>query len=41
MMAGLYLGNKIHIGITSQTMLKVIGGVLVVNGIMLIVKVML
>ena len=41
MMAGLYLGNKIHIGISSQTMLKVIGGVLVVNGVMLIVKVMM
>ena len=41
MMLGLYLGNKIHIGISNQTLLKVIGLVLVVNGVMLIAKVLM
>lgn len=41
MMAGLYLGNRIHIGITTETMLKIIGVVLVINGFMLITKVIL
>lgn len=41
MTAGLYLGNRIHIGITTETMLKIIGVVLVINGFMLIAKVIL
>lgn len=41
MMAGLYLGNKLHIGISTQTMFKIIGVMLVVNGITLIAKVIL
>ncbi|MFN7086366.1 MAG: sulfite exporter TauE/SafE family protein [Burkholderiales bacterium] len=41
MMAGLYLGNRVHLGISNATMLKIIGVVLVVNGIMLIAKVLL
>lgn len=41
MMAGLYLGNRIHLGISTETMLKIIGVVLVINGIMLIAKVIL
>lgn len=41
MIAGLYLGNRIHIGISNEILLKIIGVVLVINGIMLIGKVML
>jgi uncharacterized membrane protein YfcA len=41
MMAGLYIGNRIHIGISNATLLRVIGVVLVFNGLMLIGKVIL
>lgn len=41
MTAGLYLGNRIHIGISNETLLRVIGVVLVGNGITLIAKVLL
>ena len=36
---GLYIGNKVHLDITSQGMLKVVGALLVVSGAMLFLKV--
>ena len=39
MALGLYTGNKVHLDITSEGMLKVVGGLLVVSGAMLFVKV--
>jgi len=41
MVVGLYLGNRIHIKISNQTLLKLIGVVLVINGFTLIAKVLL
>jgi len=41
MTAGLFIGNKIHIGISNQALLRTIGVVLVVNGVMLIGKVLM
>ena len=39
MALGLYTGNKVHLDITSQGMLKVVGVLLVLSGAMLFVKV--
>ncbi len=41
MAIGLYAGNKVHLDITTETMLKVVGALLVVSGAMLFVKVIL
>jgi hypothetical protein len=41
MVIGLYVGNKVHLDITSEGMLKVVGALLVVSGAMLFVKVIL
>jgi uncharacterized membrane protein YfcA len=41
MMMGLYAGNKVHLDITSEAMLKVVGALLVISGAMLFVKVIL
>jgi len=38
MAAGLYIGNKVHLDITSEGMLKVVGALLVVSGAMLFLK---
>jgi uncharacterized membrane protein YfcA len=38
---GLYSGNKVHLDITSEAMLKVVGGLLVISGALLFVKVVL
>jgi uncharacterized membrane protein YfcA len=40
MLLGLHTGNKVHLDITSEGMLKVVGGLLVVSGAMLFIKVM-
>jgi hypothetical protein len=39
MALGLYTGNKVHLDITSEGMLKVVGVLLVLSGAMLFVKV--
>jgi len=39
MALGLYIGNKVHLDMTSQGMLKVVGVLLVLSGAMLFVKV--
>ena len=39
MALGLYIGNKVHLDMTSQGMLKVVGALLVLSGAMLFVKV--
>src|SRR5882724_3132457 len=39
MAAGLYIGNKVHLDITSEGMLKVVGALLVLSGAMLFLKV--
>ena len=41
MVLGLYIGNRIHIKISNETLLKLIGVVLVINGFTLIAKVLL
>ena len=41
MAMGLYAGNKVHLDITSEAMLKVVGALLVISGAMLFVKVIL
>ena len=41
MAVGLYTGNKVHLDITSEAMLKVVGALLVISGAMLFVKVIL
>jgi hypothetical protein len=41
MAIGLYVGNQVHLDITSEGMLKVVGGLLAVSGAMLVIKVML
>jgi uncharacterized membrane protein YfcA len=41
MAMGLYVGNKVHLDITSEAMLKVVGALLVISGAMLFVKVIL
>lgn len=41
MVLGLYAGNKVHLDITTEGMLKVVGALLSVTGAMLFVKVML
>jgi uncharacterized membrane protein YfcA len=38
MAAGLYIGNKVHLDITSEGMLRVVGALLVVSGAMLFLK---
>jgi hypothetical protein len=38
---GLYSGNKVHLDITSEAMLKVVGALLVVSGALVFVKVVL
>lgn len=38
MALGLYAGNKVHLDITSETMLKVVGALLVISGAMLFGK---
>jgi uncharacterized membrane protein YfcA len=40
MVMGLYVGNKVHLDITSEGMLKVVGALLVISGAMLFVKVL-
>jgi uncharacterized membrane protein YfcA len=37
--AGLYIGNKVHLDITSEGMLKVVGALLVLSGLLLFLKV--
>jgi uncharacterized membrane protein YfcA len=39
MALGLYIGNKVHLDITSEGMLKVVGALLVLNGAVLFLKV--
>jgi len=39
MVAGLYMGNKVHLDITSEGMLRVVGVLLMLSGAMLFVKV--
>jgi hypothetical protein len=39
MLIGLHMGNKVHMDITSEGMLKVVGGLLVVSGALLFLKV--
>ena len=39
MAVGLYMGNKVHMDITSEGMLKVVGTLLVLSGLMLFLKV--
>jgi uncharacterized membrane protein YfcA len=41
MAMGLYAGHKVHLDITSEAMLKVVGALLVISGAMLFVKVIL
>ena len=41
MAMGLYVGNKVHLDMTSEAMLKVVGALLVISGAMLFVKVIL
>jgi hypothetical protein len=38
---GLYVGNQVHLDITTEAMLKVVGALLVISGAMLFVKVIL
>jgi uncharacterized membrane protein YfcA len=40
MAAGLYLGNRVHVGISRERLLQVIGWVLVASGVTLLVKVL-
>lgn len=39
MIVGLFLGNRVHINISRETLLKVVGGILVGSGLTLIIKV--
>src|SRR5258706_4867133 len=39
MALGLYIGNKVHLDITSEGMLRVVGALLVLSGMMLFLKV--
>ena len=39
MALGLYIGNKVHMDITSEGMLRVVGALLVLSGAMLFLKV--
>jgi hypothetical protein len=39
MALGLYIGNKVHLDITSEGMLRVVGALLVLSGLMLFLKV--
>jgi hypothetical protein len=41
MAAGLYSGNKVHLDMTSEGMLKAIGVLLMISGAMLFLKVAL
>ena len=41
MVMGLYMGNKVHLDITSEGMLRLVGLLLVVSGAMLFLKVLL
>jgi uncharacterized membrane protein YfcA len=41
MCLGLYVGNKVHLDMTTEGMLKVVGALLVISGAMLFVKVIL
>jgi hypothetical protein len=38
MAAGLYIGNRVHLDITSEGMLRVVGALLVLSGAMLFIK---
>ena len=38
MAAGLYMGNKVHLDMTSEGMLKVVGALLVLSGLLLFLK---
>ena len=39
MALGLYIGNKVHLDITSEGMLRVVGALLMLSGLMLFLKV--
>jgi hypothetical protein len=39
MALGLYIGNKVHLDITSEGMLRVVGVLLMLSGLMLFLKV--
>jgi hypothetical protein len=39
MALGLYMGNKVHLDMTSEAMLRVVGTLLVLSGLMLFLKV--
>jgi hypothetical protein len=39
MALGLYMGNKVHTDLTSEGMLRVVGTLLVLSGLMLFLKV--
>jgi len=41
MMLGLYIGNRIHLNISRETMLKIVGAILVASGASLIGKAIL
>lgn len=40
MAAGLFLGNKVHVGISRERLLEIIGWILVASGVVLLVKVL-
>jgi uncharacterized membrane protein YfcA len=40
MTAGLYLGNRVHVGISRERLLRVVGWILVGSGVMLLAKVL-
>jgi len=39
MAAGLYMGNKVHLDMTSAGMLRIVGTLLILSGAMLFLKV--
>jgi uncharacterized membrane protein YfcA len=41
MTAGLYLGNRVHINISRESLLKIVGGILVASGLTLVLKVII
>jgi uncharacterized membrane protein YfcA len=40
MVAGLYLGNRVHVGISRERLLQVVGCILVASGAVLLIKVL-
>jgi hypothetical protein len=38
MLIGLYVGNRLHINISRETIVRIIGGLLVVSGISLVFR---